>query len=255
MTGLSSPSIQPVELSEEEAALWTAFRATKSTEAREQLFAHYAGFAASVARRHMRDGARDVEYGDLRQLAFVGLLEALERFDPSQGAPFRSYAAHRISGSIRDGIRRVSEYREQLSWRRRVRRERLKSLSNKPTDHASTADALEELAEIAVGLALGFMLEDTGLIHKQDAAEGSSSSNGYESLAWKEVIEHLHAEICTLTSREQSILRLHYLEGVGFDQLASMFSITKGRVSQLHKAALGQLRKRLRQHGHFRLQR
>jgi len=48
-------------------------------------------------------------------------------------------------------------------------------------------------------------------------------------------------------------LQEHYIHGVAFEQLASLLDLSKGRVSQLHRAALLLLRKRLREHGHFRM--
>lgn len=250
------PLLDPVTGSDEEGMLWAAFKIDGAAEARERLFEHYAGFAAGIASRETRKHpGGDVEFGDLRQLAHAGLLEAIDRFDPGRGVPFRGFAAHRIAGSIRDGIRQTSELREQLSWRRRVRRDRLRSLAGEPPGDPSLSEAMAELADIAVGLALGFMLEDTGLIEtEQGAAVSSARPTGYDSLAWKELVGRLQAELSRLAPREQAILRKHYVGGVGFDQLASLFGVSKGRVSQLHRNALVQLRKRLGEKGHLRLE-
>jgi RNA polymerase sigma factor for flagellar operon FliA len=241
----------------EEAALWTAFVANRSAANREQLFLRHAAFARNIARRHHREQSRgDIDLADLYQLAYAGLLEALERFDPRQGVPFRPFAAHRISGSVSDGIVGMSEAREQIAWRRRARRERLQSLSDADTDRLSTSEAMEKLAEIAVGLAIGFMLEGTGLFAQGDGEEQglqAQPATAYDSLAWKEIVVQLHDELSSMPEREQMLLRQHYLIGVNFDQLAQLMELTKGRVSQIHRAALGLLRKRLSARGHFRL--
>jgi RNA polymerase sigma factor for flagellar operon FliA len=115
---------------------------------------------------------------------------------------------------------------------------------------------MARVAEIAVGLALGFMLEDAGLFSHdgEGAPEIRSQTTAYDSLAWKDTVEHLHAQLSALPEREQMILRQHYLLGVSFDQIASLLSITKGRVSQLHKAALSRLRQRMAQRGRFWLE-
>ncbi len=240
-----------------EAALWDAFKTAGSLAAREKLFVRHVAFARNIARRHHREQSRgDIDLLDLQQLAYAGLLEALDRFDPRQGVPFRAFSAHRISGSVRDGMMRMSEVREQISWRHRARRERLGSLGEAAGEDMDTARAMEKLAEIAVGLALGFMLEGTGLFVEDDAAgDGapSAASTAYESLAWKETVAQLRAELAGLPPRERTILQEHYLHGVNFDQLASLLTVSKGRVSQLHRAALLLLRKRLGERGHFRL--
>lgn len=240
----------------DEAALWVAFRRDGSAAARERLFVLHAPYARKIALRHHRENTiGDIELGDLRQHAYAGLLEALDRFDPEHGAPFRAFAAHRISGSIREGLSRMSEVREQISWRHRMRRERTRSLTEMASEDSDTVTAMNQLAEIAVGLALGFMLEGTGLFLRGDSDSLAAQKTGYDSAAWKEMVADLEAELVRLPEREQTILREHYASGVNFDQLAAVLGVTKGRVSQLHRAALALLRRRLDRRGHFRLER
>lgn len=242
---------------DEETGLWTAFRSDGSLTARERLFSRHAAFARNIARRHHRERSRgDIDLADLYQLAYAGLLEALDRYNPEQGVSFRHYAAHRISGSILDGIERMSEVREQMSWRRRAMRDRLRSLSEAELGQLDAAAAMAKLAEIATGLALGFMLEGTGLFDRTAEEEGGShlaQATAYDTLTWKEIVAELHAELSALAARERIILRQHYIAGMGFDQLASMMAISKGRVSQIHREALAKLRKRMRVRGHMKL--
>jgi RNA polymerase sigma factor for flagellar operon FliA len=240
---------------EAELALWHAFKPGGSLLAREKLFNLHQPFARNIARRHHRERSRgDLDIHDLQQLAYAGLLEALDRFDPTRGAPFRPFAAHRISGSVRDGLARMSEVREQLSWNHRARRERLVSLSEGETENLDTAQAMVKLADIAVGLAIGFMLEGTGLyVESEEAGSPSAPPTAYDSLAWKETVAQLQAEIAILPEREQTILREHYLNGLSFDQLTDLLGLSKGRISQIHRAALLLLRKRMGEHGFFRL--
>lgn len=241
---------------EEEGDLWIEFKERKSLSAREQLFSRYAGFARKVARRHHRDRSwGDIELDDLYQHAYTGLLEALDRFEPKLGVPFPAFAVRRISGSIRDSIVHMSEMREQLSWRRRLHRERIQSLTDGGSK--SPATPIEKLAELAMGLALGFMLEGTRLVADADDKRDSAAAGdtAYDSVAWKDILTDLHKELETLPDREQAILREHYFNGLNFDQLAALFAISKGRISQLHKAALLTLRKRMRTQGHFRVER
>jgi RNA polymerase sigma factor FliA len=257
----SSSDAEPAERSlpdtGDEALLWADFKHRGSSAARERLFSCFVGFARNVARRlHREQSWGDLELADLQQHAYTGLLEALDRYDPDLGTPFRAFAAHRISGSIRDGIARTNEMREQISWRRRVRRERVRSLSELQAEMPATR--IEKLAEIAAGLALGFMLEGTSLF-VADGADGGQrtdvAATAYDSVVWNETVSRLHEELAALPAREQSILRQHYTDGLSFDQLASLLSISKGRVSQLHRAALELLRKRLRERGYFRVTR
>lgn len=247
------------QVENEERRLWAAFKVQDSLAARSALFDRHAEFARNIARRHYRERSRgDIEFADLKQLACAGLLEALDRFDPERGVPFRAFASSRISGSIADGIAKMSEVREQLSWKHRMRRERLRSLELSDTDAMTTEDALAALAELALGLALGFMLEGTGLYVEGTDDFGRSPSlrpTAYDSLAWNDVVTSLTTELSALPDREQLILRHHYMGGMGFEHLSSLLGISKARVSQLHRTALGLLRKRMTGRGHFRLER
>jgi RNA polymerase sigma factor for flagellar operon FliA len=247
----SFPDLGP---SGEESGLWRAMQAG-SAAAREHLFTANLPFARALARRQYRArrGA-DIEYEDLFQLACAGLLEAMDRYDPELGVPFAGFAARRISGSMIDGLAKMNEVREQIGFRHRARRERLRSLApDKGPDNRKPAEAMEALIDMAVGLALGFMLEGTGLYH--DEAMPAVAPTAYDSLAWKDLVERLTQELVRLPDRDRSILQLHYLEDVNFDQIAALMGLSKGRISQLHKAALTLLRKRISGTGGFRLER
>jgi RNA polymerase sigma factor for flagellar operon FliA len=235
-----------------ELALW-ANLAEGFSDARERLFERHLAFARRIASRYFRERNRgDMEFADLHQLACAGLLEAIDGFDPSRGVPFRGYAARRISGSILDGIARMTEVREQLSFRGRVQRDRLESLASARAEDGSRADAFAALADLAIGLAVGFMLEGTALFVPDDAADHRPGP--YEGVALARMAKRMREEIVQLPERDRAILHYHYEEGMIFDQIGELLGITKGRVSQLHRGALELLRKRLRQAGHFRLQ-
>jgi RNA polymerase sigma factor for flagellar operon FliA len=227
--------------------------------ARDQLFSRHAAFAKSIAHRHHRERSYgDLEVADLRQLAYAGLLEAIDRFDPRQDVPFRAFASHRISGSILDGMSKMNEMREQVSWRHRFRRERLQSLAQDNLDSMNTRDAVAALADLAVGLALGFMLEGTGMMASPDQNGGqvpSLRATAYDSAAWRELVDRLRMELSALPEREETLLRRHYMEGMSFEHLGQLMGVSKPRVSQIHRAALELLRKRLASRGHFRLER
>ncbi len=225
-----------------EAALWAAVRKEGSMEARSRLFERNIDLARRLARRHFQDRATgDIDYHDLLQSACAGLLEAIDRFDPSLGVPFTGFARKRITGSILDAIAKASEYREQLTHYRRCQTDRLGSLRTPPS--GDLADSLEGFADMLVGLAIGLIIEER--------AASEAEINAYESLAWRETVKAVHVAIDGLPDRERLILRGHYEGLLGFEQLASLLGVSKGRVSQLHRAALTTLRKRLGRNNPF----
>jgi RNA polymerase sigma factor for flagellar operon FliA len=238
-----------------EAALWQLV-ASGDQPARERIFALYQAFARTAARRHYRQRSRgDLELADLEQYAFEGLLDSIDRFDPERGVPFAAFATRRIAGNIVDGIRRANEMREQLSWSHRIRRDRIRSLG--PDENEPAPSAFDALAELAVGLALGFMLEGGGLFVDPNDLGGHSVSSmplAWTSLAWTEMKELLAQELANVSSREQTILKSHYLQGMAFEHIAVLLGLSKGRISQLHRGALATLRRRMAARGHFQLE-
>lgn len=110
---------------------------------------------------------------------------------------------------------------------------------------------MDALIEIAVGLAVGFMLEGTGLYQEEDAVV---APNAYESAAWNDMRSTLRACLEKLPDRERLVLSHHYFDGIAFDQIAALYRLSKGRISQLHRSALDRLRRTMREQGHFKLE-
>ena len=238
----------------DESALWRAFKHGGDAGAREALFNRHLPLANGIARRRSQRRAGGlVELDDLRQWAITGLLDAIDRFDPARGAPFRSYAARRITGAILDGIAESSEVHSQISQRNRLRYERTRSLVEADAGASPPARALDALIEIAFGLAVGFMLEDTGLYVEAGAPD--LRANQYETLSYREALRGVSDAVGKLPAREQTIIRRHYLEGLTFDQIGRLLGLSKGRISQLHRGAIAQLRDRLRVGEDFNLER
>ncbi|HEY0959829.1 MAG TPA: sigma-70 family RNA polymerase sigma factor [Novosphingobium sp.] len=236
----------------EEERLWHELIEDGSAKAREKLFALHTRFARNIGRRICRErNYGDIDPHDVDQAAFAGLIEALDRFDPSRGTPFRGFAVSRISGNVIDTISKMNEMREQISWRHRIRSQRVRSLHVGNTEALSTEQAMDALIEIAVGLAVGFMLEGTGLYQEEDAVV---APNAYESAAWNDMRSTLRACLEKLPDRERLVLSHHYFDGIAFDQIAALYRLSKGRISQLHRSALDRLRRTMREQGHFKLE-
>jgi RNA polymerase sigma factor for flagellar operon FliA len=222
-----------------EASLWRRFRFEDDFRSREALFNRYFILARMIAGRlfRQRRTAR-VDRGDFEQFACEGLLHAIDRYDPLRGVPFSAFARRRIVGNVADGIATMSEVDTQLSHRNRVEQERLRSIAR------NDADPLTALSELAVSLALGLMLEGTGLIEQGNGAD--TGPNAYDSLAWQETQAMLAKEVGQLPENEAIVVRQHYDHGLPFVQIAQLMALSRGRISQLHRAALERLRKRLR---------
>ncbi len=239
---------------ETEAALWSAWREQRSVAARENLVLLHLPYARKVALRMYRARAyMGIEYADFYQLACIGLLEALERYDPGHEAAFRTFAHSRIEGSVLDGLQHLTEVNEQVSLRRRMQRERLASLKGDTRAAPRTSEqVLAELSEIAVGLAIGLMLEETAMYR---AETHESVDTAYSTVAWRQARELMLGAVRTLPDRERQVIVLHYLHGLTFEHIGAVLELTKGRISQLHREALLLLRAGLGPVDHFTLAR
>jgi RNA polymerase sigma factor for flagellar operon FliA len=223
-------------LDEEELVLWRA-RDTDESEARAQLAHLYQPFARSIAAKLYQTRIDEqVPFDEYLQYANLGLLEALNRFDCERGLIFTTFATYRIKGSILNGLEKATEYRSQLAYLRQERKERIAQLINDDTE----TDSFDQMVDLTIKMALGFLLEDSNL-----AAGVSSSDLTENDQALVQLKHNLAAAIEGLPARERLIIQCHYYHQMKFDDLAQQMSITKGRVSQLHKRALALVREAL----------
>lgn len=255
MVGLSSEADEAgdAERAAIENDLWRRLRTDADPSvARAALFDLHYPFAKQLAHRHhAKAGRQGMEFSELCQLACVGLLEATDRYDPDLGVPFRGFARRRIDGAIIDGLAHSSELRQQLSHRAQMRRERARSLFSANGEELSTGEAMDAFTDLIVGLALGFMMEEAGTV----PADATWPPTAYRSLVWKEALQRASGEIENLPRQENLVVRHHYLEGLAFETIARLMSLTKGRISQIHRAALQRLRRRLSALNPFNLSR
>lgn len=88
-----------------EADLWRRYQETRDIEIRNGLAERHAGLVHDMARRQRRHLPAFVELDDLVSDGMLGLMDAVEKFDPDAGSRFGTYASRRIHGAMMDGIR------------------------------------------------------------------------------------------------------------------------------------------------------
>src|SRR5262245_40547535 len=227
----------PEEADEVSERLWAALRRGEP-EARSRLVDAHASlvrtFAAELYARRP-DGV--VDFGDYLHYGMVGLLEAIDRYDPDRGASFATFARYRIRGAILNGIAKETEQREFRSYQARLRHERLRSFD--PEGRDASGDPFRELVDVTIALSLGYLLET---VNEENQAASQSRANPYSRCAIGEVRRILAEAVVELPDREQFIIRQHYFHQMSFRDIAQVMRITKGRVSQLHTRALASLR-------------
>lgn len=224
----------------EAANLWERWVAQRSQAVRDEIAAAYGELVRILAAKAYRlRFSEELEYADYLQFGMVGLLESIDRFEPERGFKFETFATPRVQGAILNGVESLSEKQRQIATRRRRRAERAKSLADGNDAEASPSDPLQRLADTVVGIALGLMLDNAGLYLEGEPASGDTP---YERTEMAELRRRMAALVDLLPPRERRVVRCHYFQQVPFEEIALTLGVTKGRVSQLHHAALKRLR-------------
>lgn len=216
----------------EEQELWTSYRPGNSRAAHQALFFRYAPWARSVARAvYRRIRVPQVEWADYAHNATVGLLEAMGRFDPLRGIDFPGYAKPRVRGSVFNGLRSfLADYTRREGGSRML--DRMESLDASPDD-----DVLGQIISSVTGLGIGFLLDSTA------TQEAFQTDQDPCAVAERHQMDDLlEAAMDRLEGRERTIMELHYRQHVPFVEIAGLLGVTKGRVSQIHRAAIERIR-------------
>lgn len=216
-----------------ESSLWDAWQEKRDSASRQALVQHYYNWTCFMARRvFMRVYLPGVEWADYVHYATIGLLEAIDRFEPERGLKFTTYARHRVRGAILNGIRQFQDLTRPHRSRHAERADSMNSGEN--------GNALEEIVEVSVGLAIGYLLD---LESQTEVRE--STADTYTVVENNCLIEDISRFVGELPEREQKIVRLHYYHHMPFVEIADLMELTKGRISQLHKQAINRIRKHL----------
>jgi RNA polymerase sigma factor FliA len=239
--GLALP--RPGTIAPAELALWEQWRETRSEQAHGQLAALYGDYARIVAASYYARRFHDeIEFAEYSQFAYVGLLEAIERFDPAFGVQFRTFAARRMHGAILDGVEKLTEKQQQIAAVRRLRAQRKDSLLEEgeaaPVSR-TPEQVLRFVSEIGLGLAVSWLLEGTGMV---DGGERSETMQFYQSVELRQLRERLLQLVKDLPAQQSRVISAHYLQEIPFEEIAQSMGLSKGRISQIHKQALATLR-------------
>jgi RNA polymerase sigma factor FliA len=251
-----------VERTDQTQALWHAYKRTGERAMRDRLILTYAPLVKYVAGRLASGLPAHVDEGDLVSYGLLGLIGAIERFDPDRDIKFETYAMSRIRGSIIDELR-------SLDWVPRSVRARARNiegaigqleakLMRAPTD-AEIADRLglseEELDESLLEIsrtsiaALDELWTGSGTggdpVALIDTLEDTESPEPQEAMADTELREALADAIARLPEREKLVITLYYYEELTLREIGEVLGVTESRVSQLHTKAILRLKPRL----------
>ncbi len=226
----------------------TTQRVAKRSSQRDRLIREHADVARRIAMRMARRCPDWIAKEDLVSAGMVGLIEAADRYDEARegaaGVPFIAFAEHRIRGAILDELRRGD-----------IMPRRVRQMARKIT---AAISALEKTGETAtdqrVSEALGVSVDEYRAGLSQLATVEIASLEGEEiklvadnvsiddQAARRETLDRIKGALASMESRDVTILGLHYLEDMTYQEIADTLKITPSRVCQLLWRAVERLR-------------
>ena len=241
---------RPVRFTLETA--WDGWRTAEDPTAREWLVVHYASLVKFVAGRLAAGLPRSVDTGDLVSAGVFGLMNAIDRFDPDQGAKFETYAIPRIRGAILDSLRALDWVPRTVRSRSRQIQDAIAALEHEhgraPSDEEIAAElgiTTEELEKWLADVAAGSVGPLDHVAMDNAAVESSATAQPGAALEEGELRDAMRAEISRLPEREQAVLVLYYEDGLTLAEIGEALGVTESRISQIHAKAVLQLRSRL----------
>ena len=231
--------------------LFEIYRTTGDRAVRNRLVEAHRGLAASIANDYR---GRGVELDDLVQIAMLGTLKAVERFDPGRGIPFSSFASRTVNGEIkryfRDrtwAVRPPRSAQERHLDLRRARSGLSTQLGRAPTVAELAAQMDISTDEVLDALEAGAAYRATSLDARRAGDDDTSPlaerlSTGEASSRPVEMRVLVDQLLAALPPREAAIMRLRFYEDMTQSEIAEQLGISQMHVSRLMRRCLEELR-------------
>lgn len=231
--------------------LFREWRATRRRSVRNEIVEQHIGFAIHVASRFRRGGRPDE---DVQQVALLGLVKAVERFDPDRGVPFTAFAGPTIEGEIKRHFRdrtwplRVPRSAQELHLDVTAARERLSVERGRAPTVSELAEALELSTDQVL---LGLMVSD---VRTASSIERPSDGDGGETLRERladtvgagysaiDDADEVARLLEPLPERERRIVWLRFFEGLSQEEIGRTVGLSQMHVSRLLRSSLETMR-------------
>ena len=239
----------------------------KSTEIspmlREQIVLEHAPLIRYIVNRIAVRLPSHIDLDDLHNTGVIGLMDAIEKYDPEKNCKFKTYAEFRIKGAILDQLR-------SLDWVPRSVRQKSRRLERaygeveqrlgRSASDDEVADSLglqidkfHELLNQVRGISLVNLEEIRGTNSDGDRTgtyadiiEDVNSENPFASLKLAEMKQAIAHTIGSLPEKERLVISLYYYEDLNMKEIGGILGITESRVCQIHTKAVLRLRAKLK---------
>lgn len=243
-------TLQPTERNDD--LLLAAFAQRPDPQLRAALVERYLPLARSIARRYAR-GSEPLD--DLMQVASVGLIKALDRFDPERGVAFSSFAVPTIAGELRRyfrdrtwAVRPPRDLQERALAVEKTTEELTNRLGRSPTVRQigqalelPDEDVLEAMQALRAGTATSFSVprgsDDDGGDRTLEDTLGAAE-DGFELAEHRVVYQQLAR---ALTTRERRVVELRFNDDMTQEEIGAEIGVSQMQVSRILRQALAKL--------------
>ncbi len=226
--------------------IWAEFHQTREPALRNRLVMQYAPLVKYVAGRMRTRLPESVDQDDLVSDGVLGLMDAIERFDPGRGLAFQTFAVPRIRGSIIDGMR-------AMDFVPRSVRDKLRAIAAAQEALEERLGRIPEDAEVAqeTRLTLNAVRDLTkqassnhANLDDLDLADELSTTAG-AAIEANDVNASLMRVVDELSERDQVVIALYYFEGLTLAEIGRVLGVSESRVSQVHSRATSVMKSKL----------
>lgn len=245
-------------VSEALSNVWTEFVTTRRSELRDELITAYAPLVRFVVGRLGIPPTSLLEADDLISYGLMGLISAIDRFDPSRGVRFEAFANSRIRGAVIDQlralnwlprsavtrIRQIEAVQAELEQRlgRPAREEEAATELGMPIERYRQTLIEVGIVILSLDAPLGSLVQDDEIASLSDLLEDHSTSGPAEQVEQAEMLSLLSAAIDRLPERERLLLSLYYQEELTMKEISKIMGVSESRICQLHMQAVLHLR-------------
>ncbi|EQC47220.1 FliA/WhiG family RNA polymerase sigma factor [Bacteriovorax sp. Seq25_V] len=236
------------------------YRSTVDPKVKDEIVVEYAPLIKYIAQKIASRLPANIELDDLISCGVIGLMDAIEKFDPSRDNKFKTYAEFRIRGAILDELR-------AQDWVPRSIREKAKvidrayskleaELGRPATDEEMCAelemskedfhDMLNKAKSVSI-----LNIDDSATFNRNDKRtmagmnEDSKHVNPFTAVANKNFRDKIKEGISQLPEKQRLVLSLYYYEDLNLKEIGQVLDVTESRVSQLHTQAVSKLKAKL----------
>lgn len=229
--------------------IWNQYVKTHNAQLKDKLTEHYVHLVKLVAGRLGIYLNQYIDLDDLVGYGVLGLIDAIDKFDPDKNVKFETYASLRIRGAILDAIRK-------LDWIPRTLRKKQKDidkiyieleskLGRTPVDQ-EVAEALQisldEYNTLLKEVNVSTLISIDENVYQFESVKDHNAQIPERCVEEKEIKDTLAKLIDELPEREKKVIFLYYYEELTLKEISRVLEVSESRVSQLHTKAVSRLR-------------